>query len=94
MTRPARRARVDHQATAQRLRTRPGRWEPIGTYANKDGAGKIARDIRAAYQRHGDRGPSPYQPAGAYQAYARMAEDSWQVIARYVGDRARKEPAS
>ena len=94
MSRPAERARVNHAETARLLRARPRMWQVIGNYRAKEGAAKIARDIRAAYQRHSDRGSSPYAPAGEYEAYARMAEEGWEVVARYVGPRIRKDITS
>lgn len=85
MTRPVRRAHVDHKATAEHLRAHPGTWLPVGTYRSAPSANGIANDIVTGKMR-GGRGPSAYTPPGAFEAQTELTEDEVRVVARYIGD--------
>ncbi|MDL5205075.1 hypothetical protein [Streptomyces sp. ALI-76-A] len=81
----SKRPRVDHVATAARLRAHPHMWLIVGEYRSTVSAEGIARDIRSAFQRHVGRGRSPYRPAGAFESRMELTEYGVQVTARYVG---------
>ena len=65
MSRLARRPRVDHQKTAQALRSKPGVWLVVGDYRSNIGADSMAKTIRSGYPIGAPRTASPYLPAGA-----------------------------
>jgi hypothetical protein len=73
--------RVNHAHTAEKLRTNPGQWMPVGEYRNRTTADNIAAMIRAGQWTSG----KWYQPAGAYEARAEMTDDGTRIEARYVG---------
>lgn len=85
MTRPTKRPRVNHQETADRLKANPHTWLIVGEYRSTISADGICRYIRTGAQRHSHRTPSPYQPAGAYEARMELTEFGVRVDARYVG---------
>lgn len=82
----AKRPRVDHHATATRLRAQPGVWLPVGEYRSSSSADSTFRYIRAAFQHSAHRRPSPYAPAGSFEARMNLTQDGVQVTARYIGD--------
>lgn len=84
MSRLAKRPSVDHAATAARLRATPGQWDAVGDYRSSQTAEHMAHTIRTAYTRGY---PSPYAPAGSFQAYTRLTEDGCRLFACYVGER-------
>lgn len=71
--------RGKHFAIAAELRTRPGEWAHIVSYANQRTAGSVAYGIRNGLQR-------AYEPAGAYDAVSRSLGEEYRIYARYVGD--------
>ncbi|MDX3520774.1 hypothetical protein [Streptomyces scabiei] len=73
------RRNVRHTRIAERLRDVPGKWLPVGDYANDQSAYGIAHSIKT-----GMRIPA-YQPAGAYEARIEQTETGARVYARYVG---------
>jgi hypothetical protein len=85
MARPAKRTRVDHQATADRLRAHPRTWMEVGEYQSTISGDGIVRGIRTGVQRHIGRAPSPYAPAGSFEARMELTEFGVRVFARYVG---------
>ncbi|MFD5709548.1 hypothetical protein ACFWHW_03985 [Streptomyces pharetrae] len=85
MSRLARRPRADHKTVAAEARRQPGTWIVVNDYRSSTAADGIAYDIRSGYS-HGTRsGPSPYHPAGAFEARTELVEDGVRVYARYVG---------
>jgi hypothetical protein len=88
VSRPARRDRVDHTATADRLKAHPGMWMPVGTYPSSHSADGTINNIATGSLR-GGRGPSKYQPAGAFEARVELTENGFRVVARYTGGDAR-----
>lgn len=79
MSRPARRPRIDHWATADRLRSRPGTWVQIGTYRTAYTARAVAYSVGTATRM------AMYSPAGAFEARTEPAGDETAVLARYLG---------
>ena len=69
---------VNHQHVAQQLRTNPGAWARVSTYATAASAGAMAQSVRRALL-------TAYQPEGAYEAVSRTVEGKYYVYARYVG---------
>jgi len=79
------RPHVDHPATAARLRTCAGVWQAVGEYRSTSSSEGIVRYIRSGRQRQSHRSPSPYAPAGAFEARSSLTEFGVLVEARYVG---------
>lgn len=84
------RPRVNHVATAARLRANPGVWLPVGEYRSAVSADSTARQIRNGYDHHPGRPPSPYVPSGAFESRMEQTEFGVQITARYVGEEAER----
>ncbi|MFF7142329.1 hypothetical protein ACFZB5_13910 [Streptomyces nodosus] len=82
MSRLTKRPRVDHAATADRLRAHPGEWLEVGEYRSSQAAVGVAYLVRTASVKSG---VSPYEPAGSFQAVTRLTEYGARVMACYVG---------
>ncbi|MBX9392216.1 hypothetical protein K4749_01045 [Streptomyces sp. TRM72054] len=72
--------RVNHAATAEKLRANPSVWMTVGEYRNAQTADHTAAMIRAGRWTSG----LHYQPAGAYQARTVLTDDGTRVEARYL----------
>ncbi|MFI9154551.1 hypothetical protein [Streptomyces sp. NPDC053367] len=84
MSRLARRPRADHKTVAAEARRQPGKWVVVNDYRSSLVADGTACYIRRGHE-YSSRGPSPYQPAGAFDARTELVEDGVRVYARYVG---------
>jgi len=73
---------------AAQLRKHPGVWMPVGTYRSSHSADSTVHNVVTGSLR-GDRGPSKYQPAGAFEARTEPTEDEFRVVARFTGGDAR-----
>jgi hypothetical protein len=82
MSRLASRPKVNHAEAAAKLRAKPGKWLLIGEYGSSQSAEGFAHCVRTAYVK---RGPSPYAPAGSFQARTRLTEFGAALWACYVG---------
>lgn len=85
MSRLTKRPRADHKQTAAAARRKPGVWVVVGDYRSSISADHMAYAIRSGYRRGSTAGPSPYHPAGAFEARTELVEDGVRVHARYVG---------
>lgn len=92
MSRRAKGPRVDHQATAVRLREQPNVWLTVGDYRSSITANDLARRIRNGYPIGASAYGTPYQPTGAYETRTELIEDGTRVHARYL-DTTRKDGA-
>lgn len=74
---PSRRGKgLKHWAIAAALRSRPGEWAFVGTYAQRSAASTIAiRVVRGEL--------AAYQPAYAYDAVSRTVDGEYRLYARY-----------
>lgn len=68
-----------HAAIAEQLRTRPGEWAVIATYAHSGTCGSMAQGIKRGLIR-------AYAPEGAFEAVSRTVDGEHRVYARYVGE--------
>lgn len=84
MSRRAKRPMVDHQATAETLRSQPGVWQPVADYRNRGTADRMVRAIRDGLPV--GRGSIPYLPAGAFEAQLEFVEDGTRIHARYISE--------
>lgn len=75
-----RKAKADHEAVAATCRNRPGSWVYVNTYA----AQYVAKSMATHIQR-GKGYPRiiAYHPIGHFEGRIQVAEDGWQVWARY-----------
>lgn len=80
MSRPVKRPRADHAATAALLRLNPGLWQPVSVHRSSSSAVSAAGRIRSASARG-----TSYAPAGAYDAEVRVCGDEYAVHARWLG---------
>lgn len=67
-----------HFGIAEALKTKPGTWALVRSYASPNAAASTAWLIRNGRLR-------AYQPAGAFEAKSRRSGDEGRVYARYVG---------
>lgn len=84
MSRPVKRPRIDHQATAAALRHQPGMWQVVGDYRNRITADRTVYSIRTGVPL-GQTGDALYTPAGAFEARIELVEDVTRIHARYIG---------
>ncbi|MFF3847992.1 hypothetical protein [Streptomyces sp. NPDC002328] len=78
MSRPAARARVDHQHAAQQAREMPGQWVLAGTYGSRASAADAALHVRTG------RDLAAYRPAGSFEARPELTQDGADLWVRYV----------
>ncbi|MFE2967500.1 hypothetical protein ACFXKC_28280 [Streptomyces sp. NPDC059340] len=84
MSRLAARPKVNHVEAAAKLRAQPGEWMLLGEYGSTQSAEGFANSIRTAYVKRGP-SPSPYAPAGSFQARTQLTEFGSALWACYVG---------
>lgn len=77
-----RKSKTDHDTVAQECRNRPRTWVLVNTYASN----YVAKAMASHIQR-GTGYPKvvSYQPLGHFEGKIEMAEDGWEVWARYNG---------
>lgn len=77
-----RRKQADHDAVAQECRSKPGRWVYVNTYATNYVAKAMAVHIKRGTSYHRI---ISYRPIGHFEGRIEMAEEGWEVWARYNG---------
>jgi len=82
------RKQADHAAVAAACRAQPGQWQEVGEYNGRQSADHVTNMIRTAYvdPRANRRNPSPFAPAGAFEARWELTEFGARVEARFVGE--------
>jgi hypothetical protein len=73
-----------HYLIAHRLKAKPQEWAVVGVYGGAESAGSTARQIRRARL-------GAYQPAGSFEAEARVVDNEARVYARFVGEKEKSD---
>ncbi|WP_137991224.1 hypothetical protein [Streptomyces vilmorinianum] len=79
MSRPRKRIRTNHQATAGRAKAARGTWVVAGTYGSWYAADSMARIVRTGSGKR----MAAYLPVGAFDARLEQVEDGTALWVRY-----------
>lgn len=93
MSRLAKRPLINHASVAAIARQMPGQWHLVGEYRSSMSAEAAVYEIEtggiSSKKANKRRTPSPYAPAGAFEARKQLTEFGCKVHVRYVGGGAR-----